>query len=88
MVSSQPGIIPQFTGALTHERLWAVTVFADHYYGYCYTHLMRGKSSEETLWAKEAYKRLVVTHGARVCAYRAEKGRFADPLFKEAIQTC
>ena len=31
MVSAQPGIIPQVTGDLTHARLWAATLFVDHY---------------------------------------------------------
>ena len=45
-------------------------------------------SAEETLHAKEAYKRLSVTHGTRVCAYRADNGRFLYPPFKEAIRSC
>ena len=32
---------------------------------------MRVTLDEENLQVKEAYKRLVSTHGARVCAYRA-----------------
>ena len=49
---------------------------------------MRGGSSEETLWAKEACECLAATHGARVCAYRSDNGRLVDPLFKESVQTC
>ena len=49
---------------------------------------MRGTSSEEIHRAKEAYERLVTTHGARVCAYRLDNGRFAEPHFKEVVQTC
>ena len=45
-------------------------------------------SAEDTLHAKEAYKRLAVTHGTRVCAYRADNGRFLYPPFKEAIRSC
>ena len=48
---------------------------------------MRGTSSEETIYTKEAYKRLAATHGDRVCAYRADNGRFTDPQFKETVQT-
>ena len=60
----------------------------DHYCDYFYYHLMRGTSSEETLWGKEDYDCLVATHGSRVCAYRYYKGRFIDPIFKELVQTC
>ena len=58
MFSNQPGLIPQVNGDLTHARLWAATVFVNHYYDYCYDQITRGTSSEETLWAKEAYERL------------------------------
>ena len=49
---------------------------------------MRRTSDEETLWAKEAYELLTSTHRVRVYAYRLYNGRFADPKFKEAVQTC
>ena len=74
MVYSQPGIIPQFTGALTHAIFWAATVFLDHYSDY--THIVRGTSSEEALQAKEAYGRLSDTHRARDCTCRADGRRF------------
>ena len=48
--------------------------------------MMRGTSEEETLHAKESYKRLTGTHGSIVCAYIAENGRFSYPPFKEAIR--
>ena len=31
---------------------------------------------------------MAATHGSRVYTYRADNGRFADPQFKEAVQTC
>ena len=49
---------------------------------------MKVTSGEETLRAKEAYERLESTHGDRVCAYRANSRRFAEPISKEAVQTC
>ena len=88
MVSNQPGIIPQVTGDLIHTRFWATTVFVYYYSDYCYAHLMRGTSSEETLRSKEAHESLTATHGDRVCTYREDNRRFVDPLFKEAVQTC
>ena len=88
MVSAQPGIIPQVSGALTHEIFWPATVFLDHYSKYFYACFMRGTLDNETLQAKEVYDLLSATHGARVFAYRAENGRFLDSLFKEAFKTC
>ena len=49
---------------------------------------MRGNAAEETLGEKEAYENLSATHAPRVCAYRADNGRFSEHLFKEAVQTC
>ena len=46
MVSSQPGLIPQVTGALPHVILWVATVFLDHYSNYFFAHLMRETSAE------------------------------------------
>ena len=54
MVSSQPGPIPKLTGSITQVRFWAATVFVYQYSDYCYAHLMRGTSVEETREAKEA----------------------------------
>ena len=55
----------------------------DHYSDYCYAHLMRGTSAENKFWAKEAYERLAATYEEKVCAYKADNGRFPDPLFKD-----
>ena len=30
-ISDQPGLITQVIGALTHGKLWAATIFLDHY---------------------------------------------------------
>ena len=54
MVSSQPGTIPKLTRSITRVRFWAATVFVYQYSDYCYAHLMRGTSGEETREAKEA----------------------------------
>ena len=48
---------------------------------------MKVTSDDETIWANESYERLAATHGARVCAYREDNKRLADPLFKEAVKT-
>ena len=55
MISAQPGLILQVTGALPNKKLWLAMVFVFRYYYYCYAQLMRGTSAEETLNAKETY---------------------------------
>ena len=84
MVYTQPEMNPQVTGDLTHVRFCKSTIFMDQFSEYCYTHLMRGTSAEETLRSKEAYEHLKATHGASVCDYRADNGRFEETQFKEA----
>ena len=49
---------------------------------------MIGTTDDENLQFEESCEFLVVTHGNRVCAYRAGNGRFSKPLFKEEFQTC
>ena len=44
IISAQPGLIPQMTGALTKERIWGCTTFVDHVSGFVYAHLMRDLS--------------------------------------------
>ena len=77
MISSQPGIIPQSIGSITHAVLWEATVFVDHYSYYCYSFPISGTSAEETLQAKEAYELLESTHGIRLYAYREDNGMFS-----------
>ena len=56
MVSSQTGLIHQVTGDITHMRFYAANILMNHHSDYCYTHLMRETSYEETIWSKEAYE--------------------------------
>ena len=85
ILSDQPGLIPQVIRNLTHARLRADTVFVDHYLYYLCDHLMRGASAEETHQSKESYKRLAATNGARVYAYRAQNGIFAESMSKKVV---
>ena len=88
MVSAQPGLIPQVTGALTQTRFWSDIVSVDHFSDYCCAHLPRGTSAVETFQDEETYKLLSATNGASICAYRADSRRFIDPLLNESVQTC
>ena len=48
---------------------------------------MRGTQADETLHTKEAYERLLDTHGDRVCAYRVNNRMFSYPLLNDSVQT-
>jgi len=86
LVSAQPGLVPQFSGALTSDRINGATIFVDHYSGYTYVHLMRRLTSEETLEAKQSYEAHADTFGVTVQKYRADNGRFADTIFQHHAQ--
>eukprot|EP00984_Skeletonema_dohrnii_P034934 scaffold34438_cov244-Skeletonema_dohrnii-CCMP3373.AAC.1 len=84
IVSAQPGLIPQMSGFLTHERIWGATTFVDHVSDYIYVHLMKNFTIEETLSAKKAFERIFTLAGHEVKAYRADNGRFADSKWHES----
>jgi hypothetical protein len=50
LVSAQPGLIPQISGRLTHQRVDEATVFVDHCSDHMYhVYLMRDLLLDETL---------------------------------------
>eukprot|EP00978_Attheya_sp_CCMP212_P007527 scaffold17426_cov58-Attheya_sp.AAC.7 len=64
LISAQAGLVPQLSGdRLTHERIWAATIFIDHVSGFVYAHWMRAISSVETLAAKHAWEHIAATYG-------------------------
>jgi hypothetical protein len=56
MISAQPGLIPQMAGFLTNLRIWAATIFVDHYSDYVYVSLMRNLTLDKTLQAKSSFE--------------------------------
>ena len=76
MVSHQPGLIPQVTGKLTHDRYSGSTTFVDHASNYCYLHMMRSISNKETVQGKDAYKRIMRSYGIEVESYHGDNSRF------------
>ena len=40
LVSKYPGLIPQYTGILTHECFWGSVIFVDHFSDLVYSHLI------------------------------------------------
>ncbi len=84
--SPTPGLIAQVKGNLTRDRYRVATVFVDHFSDLTYVHMSQSDTSEETVEAKEAFERFASTHGVTIEHYHADNGRFADNLFREAVQ--
>ena len=84
IVSAQPGLVPQMSGFLTHERIWGATTFVDHVTDYVYVHLMKNFTIEETLSAKKAFEKIFAAAEHDVKSYRADNGRFADKKWQES----
>ena len=49
IISSQPGLIPQMSGFLTHKRIWGYATFVDHVSDFVYVHLVRDFTLYEIL---------------------------------------
>ena len=81
LISRQPGLMPQSTGILTHQRFWGAVIFVDHSSDFVHGHLTRGTTSQETLDAKHAYERVAMAHGVRVRSYHADNLRLNDHNF-------
>ena len=82
IISHQPGLIPQSTGIMTHERFWGSVLYVDHHSDYMYNHLITGTTSQATLESKLAYERVAASHGVNIKAYHADNLRFNDSKFK------
>ena len=76
-----PGLIAQMKGWLTKKRYRVATVFVDNYSGMSYVHMQKTTNAEETLMAKEAFKRYASKVGVKVLEYQADNGRFAEADF-------
>ena len=74
LVSAQPGLIPQISGRLTHQRVNGATVFVDHCSDHVYVYLMRDLLLDETLAAKHGYEWFLALHGIQSKAYHANNG--------------
>jgi len=81
IISHQPGLIPQTTGILTHEKFWGSVLFTNHYSDFIDNHLITGTTSIATLEAKQDYERVILSYGVTVKSYHAENFRFNDNNF-------
>jgi hypothetical protein len=86
MISAQPGLIPQMAGFLTNLRVWAASIFVDHYSDYVYVALMHDLTFDESLLAKSSFKQHANKGRVTISSYRADNGRFADSGFQQAVK--
>jgi hypothetical protein len=74
MISAQPGLIPQMAGFLTNLRIWAASIFVDHYLDYPYVALMRDLTLDESLLAKSSFEQHANEDGVTISSYHADNG--------------
>ena len=84
IISAQPGLLPRMEGGHTRARIWAATVFKDHFSDIIYTHLMTSPSLEETIEAKQAFEKFA--DPIDIKSYHADNGQFAKEGFREEVK--
>jgi hypothetical protein len=88
MISAQSGLIPQMAGFLTNLRIWAATIFVDHFSDYVYVALMHNLTLDKTLLAKSSFEQHANKGGVTINSYRADSGHFTDSGFQQAVKDC
>ena len=83
--SSVAGLIGQMKGILTKQRYTVATIFVDHATRLGFPYLQKGTSSEETVAGKTAFEAYASTYGVKIQHYHCDNGRFADNLWREAV---
>jgi hypothetical protein len=73
-------------GFLTNIRIWAATIFVDHFSDYVYVALMQDLTLDETLLAKTSFEQHANKGGVTINSYHADNGRFADAGFQQAVK--
>jgi hypothetical protein len=86
LISAQPGLIPQMVGFLTNVRIWAATIFVDHFSDFVYAALMHGLTLDETLLAKTLFQRHANKGGVTINSYHTDNGRFANAGFQQVVK--
>ena len=56
MISRQPGLIPQVTGTLTHDRYWGSVTVVDHASNFSYSHIIQSTLNSDMVEAKDAHE--------------------------------
>jgi hypothetical protein len=85
MISTHVGF-SQLKGKLTSKRYRAASIFVNHFSRLQYVHLMQDLFLEETIKAKDAFKRFAAEHGVAMKHYHCDNGPFADNTFQQACQ--
>jgi hypothetical protein len=73
-LSAQPGLIPQISGKLTHQRVNGAMVFVDHSSDHVYAYLMRDHTLDEMIAAKHGYERYLSLLGMKSKGSHADNG--------------
>ena len=69
-----------------NARYVGAKIFVDRYSDYVYAQVMRDLTSEATLEAKNAWEQLAGTRAVRIQRYRADNGRYSDPMFLQDMK--
>ena len=88
IISAQPGFIPQMSGKLLRDRIWAVTLFIDHCTDFLFSYLQTSTSQEETIKAKHSFEKQAAISNICIKKYHADNGRFAEKGFKDEVEKC
>ena len=86
LVSPTSGFFPIHRGVPTTKRYLGATIFVDHFSDYTYAHLMTNRDGPSTVAAKEAFERILSTHGVKAKHYHADNGLFDTEVFKSSIK--
>ena len=86
LISAQPGLIPQFGGHLTRDRIWTANVAVDHFTNVIKVCLMKTTSQAKTLDDKLATEKFFKDHGHNIERWHADNGRYAEVGFKQAVK--
>ena len=84
--SVQPGLVPQFSGKLTSERIWSAGVMVDNFSYLNYVYLMIRIRQEETLSGKSVIEKWAAKFGFKINIYHADNGKFSEHPFRLVIE--
>jgi hypothetical protein len=86
MISAVPGFITQMREFITGKRYKVVTVFVDQFSDLSFVYMQKSTTAEETVQAKEAFKRYAKLHQVTIKHYHADNGIFAEAEFIRSIE--
>jgi hypothetical protein len=85
LVSPTAGFVPIHRGRPSLVRYIGATVFVDHFSDFTYVHLMTDMDAAATVAAKQAFERILRSHGVTAHHFHADNGLFDTKLFKSSI---